>query len=147
MFAFFQDGPLPAYHLVLEDQSNTTLSSVAQKVARKPVCQSKEAALERTGKALTALPVIPKSPGCTEYVPGSLERKLTVMAYLQGLGLVSHHMHFFMNYCFQGKLEVYIPKALLQGHSVFFKKGDRFGFISEKYENLTKFNIVLGHLG
>lgn len=147
MFAFFPDSPLPAYHLELEDQSNTTLSNVAQKVARKPVCQSKEAALGRTGKALTALPVIPKSPGCTEYVPGSLEHKLTVIAYLQGLGLVSHHMHFFMNFRFQGKLEVYIPKVLLQGYSVFFKKGDRFGFISEKYETLTIFNIVLGHLG
>ena len=103
-----------------------------RRAARKPIYQSTEAELERTRNALTALPVIPKSHGCTEYVLGSLEHKLTVITYLQGLGPVFHQMHFFMNYCFQGKLEVYIPKALPQGHTVFFKKVDRFGCISEK---------------
>ena len=107
-----------------------------RRAARKPIYQSKEAELERTRKTLTALPVILKSHGCTEYVLGGLEHKLTVITYLQGLGPVFHQMHFFMNYCFQGKLEVYIPKALPQGHTVFFKKVDRFGCISEKNENL-----------
>ena len=53
-----------------------------RRAARKPIYQSKEAELERTGKTLTALPVILKSHGCTEYVLGSLEHKLTVITSL-----------------------------------------------------------------
>lgn len=81
-----------------------------RKDAGKPICQSKEAELERKRKALTTLPVVPGAVSGVEYALGNSEHKLTVITSLQGLSPVFHQTYILMNYCFKGKLEIYTSK-------------------------------------
>lgn len=99
---------------------------LVRKAASKPIYQSEEAELGE--KLVQQLLSFSKHIDCTEPALGSLEHKLTVIKCLQGLGPVFHQMHLFMNYCFASKeeLEIYIPKALPQGHSAFFRKVYKF---------------------
>lgn len=108
-----------------------------RKDAGKPICQSKEAELERKRKTLMVLPVILEAVSGVEYVLGTSVHKPTAITCLQGLKPSFSSKTDFDELLLSRESWIFTPqKYLTQGCSTFLKSFTNSGLFLN-HENLV----------